>query len=64
MTKPPSHWLDGLLRVALMVLAIALALNIAARLIMAVLPILIAGGVVVLIIYAGWSIYQFRRSRW
>lgn len=64
MTKPPSRWLDGLLRVALMVLAIALALNLAARLIMAVLPVLIVIAVVVLLGLAGWSFYHFRRSRW
>jgi hypothetical protein len=49
---------------ALTFLAIAVVLYIAARLIEAVLPVLIGGGSVALIGYGGWSIYQFRRSRW
>jgi hypothetical protein len=64
MSTPPSRWLDGLLRMALTVLAIALVLYIAARLIMAVWPVLIAMGVVGLIGFGGWSIYRFRQSRW
>jgi hypothetical protein len=64
MSTPPSRWLDGLLRVVMTILAVALMLYIAARLIMAVLPILIAVGVVGLIGFGGWSIYRFRQSRW
>lgn len=64
MTTPPSHWPDKAMSLALTVLAIAIALYIAARLIVAVLPVLIGIGVVALLGFAGWSIYQFRRSRW
>lgn len=64
MSSPPSRWLDGLLRMALTVLAVALVLYIAAKLIIAVWPVLLGMGVVALLGFAGWSIYQFRRSRW
>jgi hypothetical protein len=65
MTGPaPPGWRDSALRWAWTVLAIALMLYVAARLIVAVLPVLIAIGVVVLVGFAGWSIYEFRRSRW
>jgi xanthine/uracil permease len=64
MSTPPSRWLDGLLRVAMTVLAIALVLYVAARLIIAVAPVLIGMGVVALLGFAGWSIYRFRQSRW
>lgn len=64
MTTPPSHWPDKALSLAVTVLAIALLLYIAARLIVAVLPVLIGVGVVGLLGFGGWSIYQFRKSRW
>jgi xanthine/uracil permease len=64
MTVPPSRWRDSALNLAVTVLAIALMLYVAARLIVAVLPVLIAVGVVGLVGFVGWSIYQFRRSRW
>jgi xanthine/uracil permease len=63
-TSPPSHWSDKAINLALTVLAIAVMLNIAARLIVAILPVLIGGGAVVLLGFAGWSVYQFRKSRW
>jgi hypothetical protein len=53
-----------LLSLAVSVLAIALMLYAAARLIAAVLPVLIGMGVVALLGFAGWSFYRFRRSRW
>jgi hypothetical protein len=46
------------------VLSIALMLYIAARLVIAVLPVLIVAGTAVLVGFVGWSVYQFRRSRW
>jgi hypothetical protein len=46
------------------VLAVALMLYIAVRLIEAVLPVLITACAVVLIGFAGWSVYRYRRSRW
>lgn len=64
MTTPPSHWPDKAMSLALTVLAIALVLYIAARLIVAVLPVLIGVGIVALLGFGGWSIYQFRKSRW
>jgi hypothetical protein len=64
MTTPPSRWRDSAMNLAVSVLAIALMLYVAARLIIAVLPVLIVAGVVVLFGFAGWSVYQFRKSRW
>lgn len=64
MTTPPSRWRDSALNLAITALAIALMLYVAARLIMAVLLVLIAIAVVALLGFAGWSLYQFRKSRW
>lgn len=64
MTSPPSDWFGALVHFALRLLAIALVLYMTARLIEAVLPVLIGIGAVGVIGFAGWSIYQFRRSRW
>ncbi len=64
MTTPPSHWRDSAMSLAWTVLAVAVMLYIAARLIIAVLPVLIVAGVVGLVGIAGWSLYQFRKSRW
>jgi hypothetical protein len=64
MTTPPSHWPDKALRFALTGLAIALMLHIAAQLIASVWPVLLTVGLVVLIGFVGWTIYQSRRSRW
>jgi xanthine/uracil permease len=64
MTVPPSRWRDSAMNLAVTVLAIAVMLYAAARLILAVLPVLIGIGVVVFVGFAGWSIYQFRKSRW
>ena len=64
MTTPPSRWRDSAMNLAVSALVIAVMLYVAARLIMAVLPILIALAVVALLGFAGWSLYQFRKSRW
>ena len=64
MTTPPSHWWDKAVGWAMTVLAVALMLYIAARLIVAVLPVLIGAGIGALVGFVGWSVYQFRRSRW
>lgn len=64
MTTPPSHWPDKAVSFAITVLAVALMLYVAARLIEAVLPVLIGIGIVALLGFVGWSVYQFRRSRW
>jgi hypothetical protein len=61
---PPSHWLDKAMRMALIVLAIAVMLHIAAQLIVAVWPVLLAVGIVILLGFLGWSAYQFHKSRW
>jgi hypothetical protein len=63
-TTPPSHWPDKAVSFAITVLAVALMLYVAARLIEAVLPVLIGIGIVALLGFVGWSVYQFRRSRW
>jgi xanthine/uracil permease len=60
----PSRWSDRLLSLTLTVLAVAVMLHIAARLIVAVLPVLVGMGVVVLLGFAGWSFYRFQQSRW
>lgn len=64
MTTPPSHWPDKVMSLAVTVLAVAVMLYIAARLIEAVLPVLIVLAVVALLGFAGWSFYRFRQSRW
>jgi xanthine/uracil permease len=64
MTTPPSRWRDSATNLAFTVLAIALMLYVAARLIVAVLPVLIVIGIVALLGFAGWSFYRFRKSRW
>lgn len=64
MTTPPSHWLDGLLKAALTLLAIALLLSLAAHLIEAVLPVLIGIGIVALLGFGAWTIYHIHKSRW
>jgi xanthine/uracil permease len=64
MTTPPSRWREAAMNLAVTVLAVAVMLYIAARLIVAVLPVLIGVGLVALLGFVGWSIYQFRRSRW
>lgn len=64
MTTPPSRWRDSAMNFAWTVLAVAVMLYVAARLILAVLPVLIVVGGLVLVGFCGWSIYQFRRSKW
>lgn len=64
MTTPPPRWRDGALNLAVSVLAIALMLHIAAKLIVAVLPVLVGVGVIVLLGFAGWSFSRFRKHRW
>lgn len=64
MTTPPSHWPDKAMSLAVTVLVIAVLLYIAARLIVAVWPVLAIIGGVIFVIFAGWSMYQFRTSRW
>ncbi len=64
MTTPPSQWPGRALGLSVTVLAIALALYLAARLIEAVLSVLVGAAVVVLVGYAGWTIHRFRQSRW
>jgi type IV secretory pathway TrbL component len=64
MTTPPSRWREGAMNLAVTVLAVALMLYVAAKLILAVLPVLLVVGGIVLVGVAGWSAYQFRKSRW
>jgi hypothetical protein len=60
----PSRWTDRLLGVAFTILVVAVMLDVAARLIVAVLPVLIGVGAVVIVLFLSWSAYQFWRSRW
>jgi xanthine/uracil permease len=64
MTAPPSRWRDSAMNLAMTVLMIAVMLYVAARLIVAVLPVLIAVGVAIVLGFGGWSLYQFHKSRW
>jgi hypothetical protein len=64
MTGPSSGLRNKAVNLAITIFAVALALNLAARLIIAVLPVLIAAGGIALLAFVGWSIYQFRKSRW
>jgi hypothetical protein len=63
-TTPPANWFDGLLRAALKLLAVAMALYVAASLVLAVLPVLVGAGVAVVVGFVGWVIYQNVRSKW
>jgi hypothetical protein len=64
LTSSPSHWPDKAVSFAVKALSVAVMLYVAARLIEAVLPVLIGIGAVALVGFVGWSVYQFRRSRW
>ena len=64
MSHPPRRWLNGVLGAALMVLATGVALYVAARLIIAVLPVLIGISIAGLIGWALWSLHSLRKSRW
>lgn len=64
MKLSPSGWLDRLFGLAFSILAVAVMLYVAARLIVAVLPVLVGIGVVGFVLFLGWSAYQFWRSRW
>jgi xanthine/uracil permease len=61
---PPTRWRDKALSLAVMVLVIAVVLHIAARLVLAVLPVLVGMGIVAVLLYVGWWMYHMRRSRW
>jgi uncharacterized membrane protein len=63
MTSPPSRWLDRLLGLAFTILAVALMLHIAARLIVTVLPALIIMGIVAVGVFVGFVIYQSMKWR-
>jgi len=64
MTTPPSHWPDKALHLAMTVMAVAVMLYLAAKLIVAVLPVLIGIGSVIFVIFVLHALYQFWRSRW
>jgi xanthine/uracil permease len=64
MTTPPSRWRDSALNLAVTVLAIALMIYVASRLILAALPVLIGIAIVALLGFAGWVVYQITGSRW
>jgi hypothetical protein len=52
------------MNLATSVLVIALMLYVAAQLILAVLPVLMVVGGIVVVGFAGWSFYRWRQSRW
>jgi hypothetical protein len=60
----PSRWTDRLLGVAFTLLAVAVLLYLAARLIESVWPVLVAMAIVALLVFLSWSAYQFWKSRW
>jgi xanthine/uracil permease len=64
MTPPPSRWRDSALNLAVSVLAIAVMLYVAARLIVAVLPVLIGVAIVTVLGFIGWWVYQMVGRRW
>ncbi len=64
MKSSPSGWLYRLFGLAFSILAVAVMLYVAARLIVAVLPVLVGIRVVGFVLFLGWSAYQFWRSRW
>lgn len=65
MTNPPSRWSDRLLGFAFRLLAVVVMLYLVARLVVALLPVLIAVAVVGAVVYIGWSAYQYwRGGRW
>jgi hypothetical protein len=61
---PPFRWTDRLLGIAFTILVVAVMLYVAARLVVAVLPVLIGMGVIAVVLFLGWSAFQFWRSRW
>jgi hypothetical protein len=63
-TTPPSHWRDSAMSLAWTVLVFALMLYVAARLIVAVWPVLVVVGVVALVGLVGRAAYQYWQSRW
>ena len=62
--KEPRGFASGVLGTALMILAACYALNLAAHLIVSVLPILIGTAVAGLIAVLGWKLVQRRGSGW
>jgi hypothetical protein len=57
------HWLKSVLRIALMLLAAAIALSVAIRLIRAALPELVTISVIGAVGYVAWVLHA-RRNRW
>lgn len=63
-SKEPRSWAASILGSALMVLAACYALNLAAHLIVAVLPILAGSLIVGVLAVLGWKLVQRRGSGW
>jgi len=64
MRQAPGRWTDSLVGMAVMVLVAALALHVAAKLIVAVLPVLIGIAVLAVAAWTLWGLYRFWQSRW
>jgi hypothetical protein len=60
----PTRWSDRLLGLGIRLLATALMLYLAVKLILAVLPFVVAFGAVGLVGFVGWSVYSRHRSGW
>jgi hypothetical protein len=60
----PWRWHERLLRLATVVVVAAGLLYLAARLILAALPVIVGVSAVVLIGWLAWRFYEIRRSRW
>jgi hypothetical protein len=61
---PPTRWSDRLPRLGSRILVVGLMLYLAVKLILAVLPFVIAFGAVGLVAFVGWSVYSRHRSGW
>jgi hypothetical protein len=64
MSPPPGNWQSRFKKVAATALLVAVGLYIAARLILAVAPVLIVTGLIGVGAYAGVLIARHRRSKW
>jgi hypothetical protein len=64
MGPTPSGYRSMVVRFAITALLVAVALNVAIHLILAVASVLIGLGIFGLLAYVSWRVYRFRRSRW
>lgn len=60
----PHNWRTGIVNIAISALVVAIALHIAVDLVRNAIPELITSLVVILSVYAAWTLVRIRRSRW